>query len=134
MKVYSENVEFETHGEFDVRDITPWIQGVVRRSGVKEGLLLVYAGHATGVIILNEYDPSLIEDLKTLLRRLTPTEADYQHPLNAFAHLRSILMEPSKVIPIHGGRLGLGRWQRLYWVEAETRPRRRRVEATAIGE
>jgi len=134
MKVYSEAHEFETRGEFDVRDLTPWLDGAVSRSGVKEGLTLVYAGHATGVIILNEYEPSLIEDLKEFMRRLTPSDGDYRHPLNAFSHLRSMLFEPSKVIPIHGGCLGLGTWQRVYWVEAERRPRRRRIEAVIMGE
>ncbi len=54
--------------------------------------------------------------------------------MNADAHLRSMLFTPSRVIPVHDGRLGLGTWQSLYWVEAERRPRRRRVEVTVIGE
>ncbi len=134
MRIYSEEYEFNTRGEFDVVDLTPWLVDVVSRSGIKEGLMLVYAGHATGVIILNEYEPSLIEDIRNFLRRLTPSDGDYRHPINAFSHLRSMLLEPSKVIPVHGGRLGLGTWQRVYWIEAERRPRRRKVEAMIIGE
>jgi len=134
MRIYSEEYEFQTRGEFDVLDLTPWLSEVVSRSGIRDGLMLIYAGHATGVIILNEYDPSLIEDLRDFLRRLTPSDGNYRHPFNAFSHLRSMLFEPSKVIPIHDGRLGLGTWQRVYWVEAERRPRKRRVEAMIIGE
>jgi len=134
MRIHSEEYWFNTHGELDVVDLTPWLDEVASRSGIKEGLMLIYAGHATGVIILNEYEPSLIEDVKDFLRRLTPSDGDYRHPINAFSHLRSMLLEPSKVIPIHGGRLGLGTWQRVYWIEAERRPRRRRVEAMIIGE
>ena len=134
MRVHSEEYAFNTRGEFDVVDLTPWLEEVASRSGIREGLMLIYAGHATGVIVLNEYEPSLIEDIKEFLRRLTPSNGDYRHPINAFSHLRSMLLEPSKVIPIHGGRLGLGTWQRVYWIEAERRPRRRRVEAMIIGE
>ena len=134
MRIHSEEYEFNTRGEFDVIDLTPLLDEVASRSGIKEGLMLIYAGHATGVIVLNEYEPSLIEDIKEFLRRLTPSDGDYRHPINAFSHLRSMLLEPSKVIPIHGGRLGLGTWQRVYWIEAERRPRRRRVEAMIIGE
>lgn len=67
MIIYSDELEFETRGEFDVRDLTPRLVEVVRRSGVKEGLLHIYSGHATGILILNEYEPSLIEDIKKML-------------------------------------------------------------------
>jgi len=134
MKVHTDGMEFETRGEFDVVDLTARVETIVRGSGIGEGIAVVYAGHATGVIVLNEYEPSLLEDLKELLRDLVPTKGDYSHPVNAHAHLRSMLLTPSRVIPVHGGRLGLGTWQSLYWVEVERRPRRRKVEVTIIGE
>ncbi len=134
MKVYTERFEFDTSGEFDVVDLTAWAEAAVERSGVQEGIAVVFAGHATGVIVLNEYESSLLEDLRRFLRDLAPADGGYRHPANASAHLRSMLLTPSRVIPVHRGRLGLGTWQSLYWVEAERRPRRRRVEATIIGE
>jgi secondary thiamine-phosphate synthase enzyme len=134
MVVYTSDFCFDTQGEFDVVDLTARVEEAVRGSGVNEGMVLVFAGHATGVLILNEYDRALLEDLKGLLRRLLPAEGDYRHPGNAHAHLRSMLFTPSRVLPVHWGRLGLGTWQSLYWVEAERRPRRRRVEVTVIGE
>jgi secondary thiamine-phosphate synthase enzyme len=134
MSVHSGWFEFDTKGEFDVVDITGRVEEVVRGSGIGEGIALVYAGHATGVIILNEYDHALLEDLRSFMREVFPAEEDYRHPGNAEAHLRSMVFTPSMVIPVHGGRLGLGTWQSLYWVEAEKRPRRRRVEATVIGD
>jgi len=134
MKVYTDRIEFNTDGEFDVVDLTAKVENAVEGSGVREGIAVVYAGHATGVIVLNEYEPNLLEDLKGFLRRLVPTDGGYHHPANASAHLRSMLLTPSRVVPVHGGRLGLGTWQSLYWVEVERRPRRRRVEVTVIGE
>ena len=134
MGVHSEFFEFETRGEFDVVNITGRVEEAVRNSGISEGIAVVYAGHATGVIILNEYDHALLEDLKSFMRETFPTGEGYEHPGNAHAHLRSMIFTPSRVIPVHGGSLGLGTWQSLYWVEAERRPRRRRVEVTVIGE
>jgi secondary thiamine-phosphate synthase enzyme len=134
MVVYSSHFDFETRGEFDVVDLTPRAEESVKESGVREGIAVVYAGHSTGVIVLNEYDGALHEDLKSFLRRLLPAEGEYRHPGNAHAHLRSMLLTPSRVVPVHGGRLGLGTWQSLYWVETERRPRRRRVEVTVVGE
>lgn len=134
MVVYTSDFIFDTRGEFDIVDLTARVEEAVRGSGVEEGMALVFAGHATGVLVLNEYDRALLEDLKGFLRRFLPAEGDYRHPGNAHAHLRSMLFTPSRVVPVHGGRLGLGTWQSLYWVEAERRPRRRRVEVTVIGE
>ena len=132
--VSSSYFDFETRGEFDVVDLTAKVEELVRNSRVQEGLAVVYAGHSTGVIVLNEYDDSLIEDLKGFLRRNLPSDGSYRHPVNAHAHLRSMLLTPSRVVPVHGGRLGLGTWQSLYWVEVERRPRRRKVEVTVVGE
>ncbi len=134
MTIFKSSFDFETRGEFDVVDLTPRVEEKVRDSGIKDGIAVVYAGQATGVIILNEFDRDLLEDLKDLMRRLTPPEESYRHPGNAASHLRSMLFTPSRVVPVHCGSLGLGTWQSLYWVEAERRPRRRRVEITVIGE
>jgi len=134
MGVHSEFFEFETRGEFDVVNITDRVEEAVRNSDISEGIAVVYAGHATGVIILNEYDHALLEDLRSFMRETFPAGEGYEHPGNAYAHLRSMIFTPSRVIPVHGGSLGLGTWQSLYWVEAERRPRRRRVEVTVIGE
>ncbi len=134
MAVYTTDFQFETQGEFDIVDLTAKVEEVVRGSGINEGMALIFAGHATGVLVLNEYDRALMEDLKGFMRRILPADGDYRHPGNAHAHLRSMLLTPSRAVPVHDGRLGLGTWQSLYWVEAEKRPRRRRVEVTVIGE
>jgi len=134
MKVYTDQFEFDTRREFDIVDLTSRVEAAVKRSGVREGIAVVFAGHATGVIVLNEYEPDLLEDLRDFLKGLAPSDGVYRHPANAHAHLRSMLLTPSRVVPVHGGSLGLGTWQSLYWVEVERRPRRRRVEVTVIGE
>ncbi len=133
MKVYSSSFSFSTKGEVDFVDITERINEIVRKSGIREGIVLLFAPHATGAIILNENDPSLLEDLRDLLERIIPRNG-YRHPINAHSHLRSIFMEPSKVIPVNNGRLSLGTWQSVIWVEVDTRPRKRTVLVTVVGE
>lgn len=134
MAVYTTSMEFETKGEFDIVDLTSRVQEAVRGSRIREGIALIYAGHATGVIMLNEYDRALHEDLKKFMETMARESGDYHHPVNAASHLRSMLFTPSRVVPVHDGRLALGTWQSLYWVEAERRPRQRRVEVVVIGE
>ncbi len=72
MKVHSASFAFDTEGEFDIVEITGRVDEAVKDSGVGEGIAVVFAGHATGVIVLNEYDHSLLEDLKAFMERLAP--------------------------------------------------------------
>ncbi len=134
MRVSTDYFEFDTKGDFDVVDLTSRVSEAVRNSGIKEGVALVYAGHSTGVIVLNEYDSALLQDIRDFLGKLVPPDGEYRHPANASSHLVSMLLTPSRVVPVHRGSLGLGTWQSIYWVEAERRPRRRRVEITVMGE
>ena len=134
MKVLTDRFEFDTRGEFDIVDLTSRVRDSVRKSAIREGIAVIFAGHATGIIVLNEHDSALLDDLREFLAELVPADGGYHHPVNAHAHLRSILLTPCRVVPVHNGRLGLGTWQSLYWVEAERRPRRRKVEVTILGE
>ncbi len=134
MRVFTSTFSFKTRGEVDFVDITDDVQEIVEESGIRDGIAVVFAPHATGAIIINENDPSLLEDLRNTLERIIPRRAGYRHPVNAHSHLRSILMEPSKVLPVIGGSLALGTWQSIIWVEVDTHPRTRKVIVTVLGD
>ncbi len=134
MKVVTSTFSFKTGGEINFIDITDNVQEIVEKSGIRDGIAVVFAPHATGAIIINENDPSLLEDLSEALERIIPRGAGYKHPINAHSHLRSILMEPSKVFPVIGGSLALGTWQSIIWVEVDTHPRTRKVIVTVLGD
>lgn len=134
MKVYSGSFSFQTRGEYDFINLTDRVQRAVANSGIRHGIALIFAGHATGVIAITEYESRLLEDIKQLIGRLIPTRANYHHSGNAPAHLRSLLLAPSKVVPVRSGRLDLGTWQSVFWIEAETHPRNRKVQVYVIGE
>ena len=134
MRVLNETFSFSTKGEIDLVDLTGKVEDVVRKSGVKNGLVHVFAPHATGIIILTEYEPSLENDIKSFLERLVPRHGSYQHPSNAHSHLRSMLLSPDKTLPIVNGHVALGTWQSLVFVETDVYARQRTVIVQVIGE
>jgi secondary thiamine-phosphate synthase enzyme len=134
MKVYNESLRLSTQGEIEFIDLSDKVQEAVRKSGVRNGLAHVFAPHATGVLVLTEYEPSLEEDIRGLLEKLVPRRAGYQHPSNAHAHLRSLLFSPDKTLPVIDGRVILGTWQSLLFIETDVHPRQRTVIIQVIGE
>jgi secondary thiamine-phosphate synthase enzyme len=134
MKVYNESLRLSTQGEIEFIDLSDKVQEAVRKSGVRNGLAHVFAPHATGVLVLTEYEPSLEEDIRGLLEKLVPRRAGYQHPSNAHAHLRSLLLSPDKTLPVIDGRVILGTWQSLLFIETDVHPRQRTVIIQVIGE
>jgi secondary thiamine-phosphate synthase enzyme len=134
LKVITEILTFSTKGEIEFVDLSDKVQGVVTKSGVKNGLALVFAPHATGVIILTELESGLVEDLKSLLEQIASSRGRYHHPSNAYAHLRSVLLPPEKTLPIVDGGISLGTWQSLVFVETDVHPRQRKVIVQILGE
>ena len=133
LKMFSGSFTFSTKGEFDFVDLSGEVDNIIQKSGIREGIALVFAGHATGVIVITEYESSLRRDIREFFQSFIPADKGYHHAANAFAHLRSMFLTPSKVVPVRNGRLALGTWQSIFWVEAERRPRTRKVEVYAIG-
>ena len=134
MRIVNESVTFSTSGEIDFVDITDRVQEVVKSAGIKNGLAHVFAPHATGIIVLTEHEPSLLNDIRNVLEKLVPKRGSYQHPSNAHSHLRSMLFPPDRTLPIVDGRVVLGTWQSLLFIETDVYPRRRTVVVQVIGE
>jgi len=133
-KVFNTTVSFSTKGEIDFTDLTDKVQEAVSQSGVKNGLVHVFAPHATGILILTESEYGLLNDIKAFLEKTIPRHGHYQHPSNAHAHLRSVLLPPDKTIPLVDGRIEFGTWQSLIFVETDVHPRRRTIIIQVIGE
>ena len=134
MKVVSENIVFSTNGEIELIDLTGKVHNAVKKSGIKNGLILVFAPHATGVLILTEHEPNLDKDVKDFLEKIIPKHGVYQHPSNAHSHLRSMLLSPDKTLPIINGQAVFGTWQSLVFVETDVYPRKRTIIMQTIGE
>jgi len=133
-KVVNKSDSFSTRGEIDFVDLTEEVQNVVSKSTIKNGIVHVFAPHATGVLILTENDYALLNDIKTFLEEMVPKQRAYQHPSNAHSHLRSMLLPPDKTLPVIDGRVEFGTWQSLLFVETDVYPRKRTVIMQVMGE
>jgi secondary thiamine-phosphate synthase enzyme len=134
MKIVNESLTFSTKGEVDFIDLTGKVQEIVRGTGIENGLVHVFAPHATGIIVLTEYEPSLLNDIRNVLEELAPKRGSYRHPSNAHSHLRSMLLPPDRTLPIVDGRVVVGTWQSLLFIETDVHSRRRTVIVQVIGE
>jgi secondary thiamine-phosphate synthase enzyme len=132
--MHRQTFTFSTKGEIDFVDLTDKVRKVVRESGIKNGLVHIFAPHATGIIVLTEYESGLLSDIKDLLERLIPKRASYGHPSNAHSHLRSMFLCPDRTLPIVDGRVALGTWQSLFFIETDVYPRQRTVVTQVLGE
>jgi secondary thiamine-phosphate synthase enzyme len=132
-----EIIRFPTHRDQQLLDITREVQAVVERSGIREGLVHVYAQGATAAIMVQEnWDDSVQEDVIAFLRQQIPKGVwlhDRQDG-NGDAHLKAGLVGPSETVPIIEGKLGLSTWQNLFFCEFDGPRRERSVVVTVIAD
>jgi secondary thiamine-phosphate synthase enzyme len=133
-KVFNDSITFQTKGEIDFVDLSDEIQKMVDKSKVQNGIVHVFAPHATGILILTENDPALLADISSFLQDIIPNNSYYNHPSNAHAHLRSMLLPPDKTLPVISGQVGFGTWQSLIFVETDVQPRKRTLTIQVLGE
>ena len=132
-KVFNQSYSFSTEGEIDFVDLTDQVQEAVSKSAIKNGVVHIFAPHATGILVLTENDYALLKDIKTFLEDLVPKRRAYQHPSNAHSHLRSMLLPPDKTLPVIDGRVEFGTWQSLLFIETDVYPRKRKVILQVLG-
>ena len=132
----SEILELATGQARECIDLTDRVREVVKRSGVDAGLCHVMVLHSTAAVVVNEFDdPNIGRDLLTALDRAVPEHAGWLHDRiddNAHAHVKAAVLGPSELVPVRGGDLLLGTWQRILLVELDG-PRQRRVSVTLLG-
>lgn len=134
LKIFNQHLNFSTRGEIDFVDLTDKVATIISKSQIRNGIAHIFAPHATGVIVLTEHDWNLLEDIKEVLKRLFPKQKEYRHPSNAHSHLRSMFLPPDKTLPVVDGKLVIGTWQSLLYVETDVHPRQRTVIVQVMGE
>lgn len=138
MAVQGGLLRMDTPGNGHIVDLTEGVISVVRTSGVQRGLVAVFATGSTVAVTTMEYEPGGVHDLQTLLDRLIPAGAEYEHnrlnhDSNAHAHLRAAVIGPSETIPLVEGRLALGTWQQIVLLDFDDRPRQRTVTVQVLS-
>jgi secondary thiamine-phosphate synthase enzyme len=130
-------VELATRAREVLVDITGQVDAVVQRSGIRNGLVNVYAQGATAAIMIQEnWDESVQTDVVNLLRQMIP-QGVWLHDAqdgNGDAHLKAGLVGPSESVPLIDGRLGLSRWQNIFFCEFDGPRSDRRVVVTVLAD
>lgn len=136
---FTDTLSLSTKGFTDIIDITPKVNSVLERSGIRQGLLTVFCRGSTGSITTIEYESGVVNDLRKAIERVAPSNITYEHDKrwgdgNGFSHVRAALMKPSLTVPVIGGRLTLGTWQQLVFIDFDNRPRNREVIVQVTGD
>jgi secondary thiamine-phosphate synthase enzyme len=136
MKSFTDYLWFNTTQRRQLINITGDLEKRVKTSGVREGMCLVSAMHITAAIWVNDEEEGLKEDLIEWLEKLAPV-ADYRHHRtgedNGDAHLKRTLVHHQAILPVTDGKLDLGPWEQIFYVEFDGR-RRKRVVVKILGE
>lgn len=126
-----------TRQKQELIDITDHIESLVTKSKIKDGIVSVYALHATAAIIINEnYDPNICLDFLDAINRCIPEKAGYRHDSidgNAAAHIKAGMLGPSETIPLKDGKLLLGTWQSIMLVELDGPKSKRNINVEIIS-
>lgn len=137
MKVQTEYLYINTKNEREIVNITDEVEAVVKKSGVKEGIVLVNAMHITASVFINDEESGLKQDFMKWLEKLAPAKPDYRHhqtgETNADAHLKRTIMGREVVVAITGGQLDFGPWEQIFYGEFDGR-RKKRVLVKVVGE
>jgi secondary thiamine-phosphate synthase enzyme len=137
MTTATEYLWFNTKKRQEFIRITDEVASVVKKSGVKEGMVLVSAMHITAAVYVNDWESGLIEDFQVWLEKLAPSGLDYHHHQtgedNADAHLKRTLMGHQVILPITAGKLDLGPWEQVFYAEFDGQ-RKKRVVIKVMGE
>jgi secondary thiamine-phosphate synthase enzyme len=141
LKVHGETVLVQTDQRIEVIDLTDRIVELVRRVGVREGLVSLWSLHTTCAVFINEYQSALLSDIKPFLEQMVARDAEWMHNdpahsdcdrMNADSHLRTVLLGHSLTLQVSGGDLVLGQWQRILMAELDG-PRARTLRAQVWG-
>lgn len=143
---HNEILEFQTAEAPHFIDITEEVVDALDRSGIRNGVVVAFSRHTTAAIKINESEPELLKDMARFLLETAPLERDYHHNNfevrtvnmeddecpNAHAHCQHLMLSASESIPVIGGLLQLGRWQRIFLIELD-RPKSRQVTVQVLG-
>lgn len=136
MKTHTGYITVNTKKEKEILNITPQVEDIVAKSGVKDGMALVSAMHITASVFVNDEEPGIKQDLLEWAENVAPDRPDYRHhrtgETNGDAHLKSLLFNHEIIVPITGGRLDFGPWQQIFYGEWDGR-RNKRIIVKVMG-
>ncbi|MBN1369793.1 MAG: YjbQ family protein [Dehalococcoidaceae bacterium] len=130
-------IAINTRGDYDFIDITAEVSQRLDGQAFQEGVVTVFITGSTAGLVLMEFEPGLIQDLKKALQRVAPVETYYAHNAkwgdgNGHSHVSASILGQSLAIPFSSGKLLLGTWQQIVLVDFDNRPRQRQIYVKII--
>ena len=139
MMIINDTISLTARGFSDMHDITPEIARKLDEHELTNGVVTLFVPGSTGGLTTIEFEPGLERDFAELMDRVAPHGVPYHHDArwgdgNGFSHVRASLLGPSLSIPIADGRMTLGTWQQVVFVDFDNRSRSRTLMVQFMGE
>ena len=138
MEIETYSISLSTRGNCDIVDITDKVGELVINNNFVEGNVLLFAGGSTAGITTIEYEPGLLKDFPKFFERIAPSNINYEHDNtwhdgNGHSHIRAAIQGASLTVPFSNGRMLLGTWQQIIFVDFDNRSRRREITVQITG-
>ena len=141
MVIISKSLKISSSSNFQIMDITRDIVAILNETSkenkIENGIVNIFTKHSTSAIRVNENEKGLLLDFEKALKDIVKEKDNYKHDFidnNAASHIRAFLLGSSETIPIVDGRLDLGTWQSIFFIELDGPRRNRTIDLTFIGE
>lgn len=139
MAVRTVRERLKSRGDGEVRDVTPLAEAALRSSGLRNGILNVFVPGSTAAVTTIEFESGAVRDLQAAIERIAPKSIAYEHDErwgdgNGYSHVRAALVKPGLAVPFEDGKLLLGTWQQIVFIDFDNRPRSREILFQIVGE
>ena len=134
MTIKFNSLKINTNKNFEIIDITAKINEII---DIDDGIISIFSKHSTSAIVVNENESGLLNDFEFMLNNLISDKFSYDHDRidnNARSHLMSFLLSSSETLPIKNGKLDLGTWQSVFFIELDGPRTNRTITLTMVGE
>jgi secondary thiamine-phosphate synthase enzyme len=139
MTVNTLSIQLNTVGNTDIKDITDAVSESVAQSGIRNGIVTIFCPSSTSALTTIEYESGCLSDIRRLFDEIADPKRHYDHNArwgdgNGHSHLRAALLKASLTVPFVEGRLTLGTWQQIIYLDFDNKPRRRELIVQVIGD
>ena len=141
MVVISKSLKISSGSNFQIidisRDVVAILNEINKENKINEGIVNIFTKHSTSAICVNENEKGLLLDFEKSLKNIVKEKDNYQHDFidnNAASHIKAFFLGSSETIPIVDGRLDLGTWQSIFFIELDGPRTNRTFDLTFIGE
>jgi len=138
MEIHTTTISVSTRGNCDIIDITDKVANLITKNDFAEGNALIFAGGSTAGVTTIEYEQGLLQDYPKFFEKIIPSNANYEHDNtwhdgNGHSHIRASIQGASLTVPFAEGRLLIGTWQQIVFVDFDNRSRKREIIIQLFG-